>query len=120
MATKKKATKVEEVNTTPEMEFEDEVKEDAMKDPTITALTPDGEPEQEAEVLHPITKVCVECGKEFTISPAEQKIEERKADLMEQEFQLKKRLSDIENPDAEDDGFLEALKESAQAVWEET
>lgn len=73
MATKKKATKVEEVNTTPEMEFEDEVKEEAVKDPTTTAHASDGEPEQAAEVLHPITKVCVECGKEFTISPAEQK-----------------------------------------------
>lgn len=49
-----------------------------------------------------------------------QKIEERRADIMEQEFQLKKKLSDIENPEAEDDGFIEALKQSAKAVWEET
>lgn len=47
-----------------------------------------------------------------------QKIEERKADLLEQEFEFKKKIYDIENPEQEDDGFIEAIKKSAKIVWE--
>ena len=61
MATKKKATKVEEV-VEPKMEFED--------DPADVI---DPAPVQATEVLKPIVLTCVECGQEFIISPAEQK-----------------------------------------------
>lgn len=47
-----------------------------------------------------------------------QKIEERKMELMEQEFELKKSIYDMENKIEKDDGFVEALKESAKVVWE--
>ena len=33
--------------------------------------------------------------------------------LMEQEFELKKKTSELDNPDKEDDGFIEAIKASA-------
>lgn len=48
-----------------------------------------------------------------------QKLEERKQELMEQEFELKKRVYEIDNPEPEDDGFMEAIKESAKVVWEQ-
>lgn len=47
-----------------------------------------------------------------------QRIEERKLELLEQEFELKKSIYDMENKVEEDDGFVEALKESAKVVWE--
>lgn len=47
-----------------------------------------------------------------------QRIEERKLELLEQEFELKKSICDMENKAEEDDGFVEALKESAKVVWE--
>lgn len=47
-----------------------------------------------------------------------QRIEERKLELLEQEFELKKSIYDMENKAEEDDGFVEALKESAKVVWE--
>lgn len=47
-----------------------------------------------------------------------QRIEERKLELLEQEFELKKSIYDMENKSEEDDGFVEALKESAKVVWE--
>lgn len=47
-----------------------------------------------------------------------QKLEERKLELMEQEFQLKKKMADITDVDEEDDGFIEAIKKSAKTVWE--
>lgn len=49
-----------------------------------------------------------------------QKLELRKAELMEQEFQLKKKMIELENPEQEDDGFLEAIKEASKAVWDNT
>lgn len=48
-----------------------------------------------------------------------QKIEERKMELMEQEFELKKSIYDMENKIEKDDGFIEALKQSAKIVWEQ-
>lgn len=48
-----------------------------------------------------------------------QKIEERKIELMEQEFELKKSIYDMENKIEKDDGFVEALKQSAKIVWEQ-
>lgn len=46
-------------------------------------------------------------------------LDTRKQELLEQEFELKKKLSDIGNPEEEDDGFLEALKKSSSSVWED-
>ena len=48
-----------------------------------------------------------------------QKIEERKMELMEQEYELKKSIYDMENKIEKDDGFVEALKQSAKIVWEQ-
>lgn len=48
-----------------------------------------------------------------------QKIEERKMELMEQEFELKKSIYDMENKIEKDDGFVEALKQGAKIVWEQ-
>ena len=48
-----------------------------------------------------------------------QKIEERKMELMEQEFELKKSIYDMENKIEKDDGFVEALKQSAKIIWEQ-
>ena len=48
-----------------------------------------------------------------------QKIEERKAELLEEEFELKKKQQEYENPQPEDDGFMEAIKESIESIWEE-
>lgn len=46
-------------------------------------------------------------------------IEERKADLMQNEFELKKKIYDLDSKENEDDGFLEALSKTAESVWED-
>lgn len=46
-------------------------------------------------------------------------IEERKADLMQNEFELKKKMYDLDSKENEDDGFLEALLKTAESVWED-
>lgn len=46
-------------------------------------------------------------------------LDERKQELLEQEFELKKKLYDLENKENETDGFIEALKESAKIIWED-
>lgn len=51
-------------------------------------------------------------------SDFKQKLEERKLELMEQEFEFKKKVYEQTMPAFEDDGFIEAIKESAQSVWE--
>lgn len=48
-----------------------------------------------------------------------QKLEERKLELLTQEFELKKKVYELENPEVKDDGFMEAIKASAKVVWEE-
>ena len=48
-----------------------------------------------------------------------EKIEARRQELMEEEFQLKKKLYELSNPEEEDDGFIEAIKNSVKAVWED-
>lgn len=47
-----------------------------------------------------------------------QKLEQRRVELMEQEFELKKKMYEREVPELEDDGFIQAIKESAESVWE--
>lgn len=48
-----------------------------------------------------------------------QKLEERKLELLTQEFELKKKVYELENPEVKDDGFMEAIKASAKVVWDE-
>ena len=48
-----------------------------------------------------------------------QKIEERRQELLEDEFELKKKAYLVENPEVENDGFIEAIKESAKSIWEQ-
>lgn len=48
-----------------------------------------------------------------------QKLEERKVELLEEEFKLKKKVYELENPQQKDDGLIEAIKESAKVIWEE-
>lgn len=48
-----------------------------------------------------------------------EKLEARKIELQEQEFELKKKLYELTNPEPEDDGFIEAIKAAAEAVWDE-
>lgn len=47
------------------------------------------------------------------------KLEERKQELLEQEFELKKRMSEYSIPTVEDDGLIEALKKSSETIWDE-
>lgn len=44
-------------------------------------------------------------------------LDERKQELLEQEFELKKKMHDIENREGQSDGFLEALSKSAEVIW---
>ena len=46
-----------------------------------------------------------------------QKIEEKKLDLMEQKLELDKKRYGTSDEELGDDGFIEALRESAQEVW---
>ena len=87
MATKKKATKVEEV-VEPKMEFED--------DP---ANAVDPAPVQTTEVLKPIVLTCVECGQEFIISPAEQKF------FAKMSYELPKRCIDCRDSNKKETKF---------------
>lgn len=48
-----------------------------------------------------------------------QKLETRRLELQEEEFELKKKLSEFDNPEKADDGFIEAIKNSAKIIWEE-
>lgn len=66
------------------------------------------------KALDQLAKYCQDMPHEW-----KQKIEERRVELAEQEFALKKSMYDIQNNRTEDDGFMEALKKSAEVVWEE-
>ena len=46
-----------------------------------------------------------------------QRIEERRIELQEEEFELKKKIVELDNPEKEDDGFMQAIKKSAKIVW---
>ena len=67
------------------------------------------------KALDSLAKYCDDMPKEW-----KQKIDERRTELQEQEFILKKKQLELENPDKEDDGFIEAIKKSAESVWDET
>ena len=47
-----------------------------------------------------------------------QRLEKRRVELMEQDFELRKRTSELAAPQKEDDGFLEAIKSSVDAIWD--
>lgn len=54
---------------------------------------------------------------DFVPADWRQRIEERKVELMEQKLELERaKMGYLENDDV-DDGFLEALKETAEQVW---
>lgn len=67
------------------------------------------------KALDNLAKYCQDMPQEW-----KQKLEERRQELMEQEFELKKKQAELDAYDEEDDGFIEAIKKSAQSVWEET
>lgn len=66
------------------------------------------------KALDSLAKYCQDMPQEW-----KQKLEERKLELMEQEFELKKSQTELENPEIEDDEFIEAIKASTKAVWNE-
>lgn len=45
-------------------------------------------------------------------------LEERRQELLEEEFELKKRMSEAGYAEPQDDGFLEAVAKSVESVWE--
>lgn len=47
-----------------------------------------------------------------------QRLEQRRVELLEQEFELKKKAQERSIPEQEDDGFMQAIKESVESVWE--
>ena len=49
-----------------------------------------------------------------------QRLEERRMQLMEQEFELKKSIYDMENKQDEEDGFIEAIKNASSYIWDNT
>lgn len=51
-------------------------------------------------------------------SDFKQKLEERKVQLLEEELELKKKAQQAEIPEVEDDGFMQAIKESITAIWD--
>ena len=57
----------------------------------------------------------------FDVMPKDwkQKVEERKVELLEAKLELEKIKLGITVEEQEDDGFMEALKESSQSVWED-
>lgn len=71
--------------------------------------------------LHDKMKALDNLAKYTKDMPAEwkQKLEERRMELMEQEFEFKKNQAQLENPVAEDDEFIEAIKQSSEYIWSE-
>lgn len=66
------------------------------------------------KALDNLAKYCKDMPKDW-----KQKIEERRQQLLEQEFELKKKQMEMENPAEDDDEFIKAIKESAETIWEE-
>lgn len=61
-----------------------------------------------------LSKYCSDMPKEW-----KQRIEERRMELQEKEFELKKKMVDMSGTEEKDDGFMEAIKEAAKEVWRE-
>lgn len=72
--------------------------------------------------LHDKLKALEQLAKYTEDMPKEwkQKLEERRTEIMEQEFELKKKILDVEGDSKEDDGMMEALKKAAVVVWDNT
>ena len=47
-----------------------------------------------------------------------QNLDRRSVDLMEQDFEFRKKTSELAAPQKEDDGFMEAIKDSVEAIWD--
>ena len=65
------------------------------------------------KALDNIAKYCEDMPSDW-----KQRIEERKLQLLQEEFELKKKLSEVGNDTEEDDGFLDAIKKSTKAIWD--
>lgn len=61
-----------------------------------------------------LTKYCDDMPKDW-----KQKIEEKRLELQEQEFELKKKTLDFSGDEVPDDGLIQAIKDAAKVVWEE-
>lgn len=61
-----------------------------------------------------LAKYCEDMPKEW-----KQKIEERRIELQEQEYELKKKLADLSEGAKPDDKFMEAIKEASNKVWKD-
>lgn len=61
-----------------------------------------------------LAKYCQDMPKDW-----KQKLEERRMELQEQEFELKKSMANVNAGAEEKDGFIEAIENAAKVVWEE-
>lgn len=61
-----------------------------------------------------LAKYCDDMPKDW-----KQKIEEKRLELQEQEFELKKKTLDFSGDEVPDDGLIQAIKDAAKVVWEE-
>ena len=48
-----------------------------------------------------------------------QKLEEKKVEIMQEKLEIEKQKLGIDNNEIEDDGFIDALRETAEEVWDE-
>lgn len=61
-----------------------------------------------------LAKYCEDMPKDW-----KQKIEERRLELMEKEYELKKKMADVADGAQPDDKFMEAIKNASSTVWTE-
>lgn len=61
-----------------------------------------------------LAKYCDDMPKDW-----KQKIEEKRLELQEQEFEFKKKTLDFSGDEVPDDGLIQAIKDAAKVVWEE-
>ena len=48
-----------------------------------------------------------------------QKLEEKKVEIMQEKLEIEKQKLGLDDNDIEDDGFIDALRETAEEVWDE-
>ena len=48
-----------------------------------------------------------------------QKLEEKKVEIMQEKLEIEKQKLGLDNNEIEDDGFIDALRETAEEVWDE-
>ena len=61
-----------------------------------------------------LTRYCEDMPKDW-----KQRIEERRIELQEKEFELKKKINDVERDAEEKDGFIEAIENATEAAWDD-